>query len=151
MWLLLWKYQEESKGTASHLNAFINFIMHNIVLCIQLSAPISIWVDNMVHASCYLQRHGVRQSPDGDGVQLSVGETPRFASQHFGVSAAVQLVSHLQRVFTWKHTSKDGGFHLRSHNKRKTGQSFRERFTSETSLSQKFFFLFSWKRPRRVA
>ena len=49
---------------------------------------------------CYLQRHGVRQSPDGDGVQLSVGEAPRSASQHLGVSAAVQLVSHLQLIFT---------------------------------------------------
>lgn len=48
----------------------------------------------------YLHRHGVRQSLDGDGVQLSVGEAPRSASQHFSVSAAVQLVSHLQRVFT---------------------------------------------------
>lgn len=52
---------------------------------------------------CYLQRHRVWQPPDGDAVQLPTGHVPHSASQHVSVSAAVQLVSHLQLIFTHKH------------------------------------------------
>lgn len=52
----------------------------------------------------HLHWNGVRQPLDGHRVQPPVGQAPHAAPQHVGLSAAVQLVSHLQLFWTqsWK-------------------------------------------------
>lgn len=94
----------------------------------------------------YLQGHRVRPPPEADAVQLSVGQTPPSAPHHFSVSAALQLVSDLQHVFTHRsHRSTWPYIRFHREGQRTHPQLQNQGFKKKSSASQTCFcFCWSW-------